>query len=104
MDQSKPIIEPIRSMINPHLKHFLQQAQHTLCTTINDKAYYFGNHQKILGDSEAPQDRLWHFKLLATERSKVLSLLNKVNLNSFSLFNSEEGLMDAIAKENFPFS
>ncbi|MGA7217081.1 MAG: hypothetical protein WBX38_02135 [Candidatus Sulfotelmatobacter sp.] len=40
----------------------------------------------ISGSSTSPSD----------ERLKVLSLLNDYNLNAFSLFGSEEGLMEAM--------
>jgi hypothetical protein len=43
------------------------------------------------------QYRLWKFILPWTERAKVLHLLNDFNLNAFSLFQSEEALMETMA-------
>jgi hypothetical protein len=44
------------------------------------------------------QDVLWKFNIPSTERLKVLRLLNDdYNINAFSLFGSEESLMETMA-------
>ena len=42
-------------------------------------------------------DVIWQFNLPATERLKVLKLLDRSNINAFSLFQSEESLMETMA-------
>jgi hypothetical protein len=42
------------------------------------------------------QDFLWKFNLPSAERVKVLRLLNDYNLNAFSLFDSEESLLETM--------
>jgi hypothetical protein len=43
------------------------------------------------------QDVLWKFVIPAKKRLKVLTQLDKYNLNAFSLFDSEESLMETLA-------
>jgi hypothetical protein len=38
----------------------------------------------------------WKFNIPSTERTKVLRLLNDYNLNAFSLFDSEEALLETM--------
>lgn len=40
---------------------------------------------------------IWKFVIPATEYYKVLKSLDEHNLNGFSLFGSEEGLMESLA-------
>ncbi len=47
--------------------------------------------------SEGPQGLAWKFNLPASEKWEVLSRLDEHNLNEFSLYGSEEGLMKTLA-------
>jgi hypothetical protein len=40
------------------------------------------------------QDRLWKFTLPTSEQVKVLKFCDRVNLTAFTLFDSEEGLLE----------
>jgi hypothetical protein len=40
---------------------------------------------------------LWRFVIPSTERAKVLRRLDRLNLNAYSLFGSEESLMETLA-------
>jgi hypothetical protein len=39
---------------------------------------------------------LWKFELPSTEREKVLRVLSDYNLNAYSLFSSEESLLETM--------
>jgi hypothetical protein len=43
----------------------------------------------------------WKFTIPVTEQPKVLALLDEYNLNAFSLFGSEEHLMETLATREF---
>lgn len=47
--------------------------------------------------SEGPQGLAWKFNLPASEKWKVLKYLDALNINGFSLYGSEEGLMKTLA-------
>ena len=51
----------------------------------------------ITVDRYNSNDVIWKFNLPATERLKVLKLLDRSNINAFSLFQSEESLMETMA-------
>lgn len=43
----------------------------------------------------------WKFTIPVTERMRVLAVLDEHNLNAFSLFGSEESLMETLAAREF---
>jgi hypothetical protein len=82
-----------------HRRHYDQQAEYTICTYF-DKTWCFVPHGKVF-DYEDPfpieaQDLLWKFDLPGSEREKVFRELNDYNLNAFTLFGSEESLMESL--------
>jgi len=96
-----PYIETLGPTIKSHERHFLQQCEYTFCVGIENHSFYYGSYENVNPGKQYEQDFLWKFTLPATERPKVLKYLDEVNLNSFSLFNSEEGLMDTMAIRAF---
>jgi hypothetical protein len=60
-------------------------------------------HESMVDLSESHQDRLWKFNIPWTERLKVLRILDTYNLNAFSLFDSEESLMETMALRTLEF-
>jgi hypothetical protein len=48
------------------------------------------------------QDSLYKFNLCSTERANVLSRLDSYNLNAFSLFDSDEALMETMWSRMVP--
>ena len=50
------------------------------------------------------QDVLWKFNIPWSERMRVLRLLDAYNLNAFSLFESEECLMETLAIREMEFT
>jgi hypothetical protein len=57
----------------------------------------FAKHEGVFQRGAPHQDFLWKFNLAWTERLKVLKLLDDYNLNAFSLFESDESLMETLA-------
>lgn len=102
----KPDIHCLRSG-NARLpkRHFLQQSQYTVCTNkVNAPRsnLNYARHQDVVDRNERnedllDQDWLWKFDIPVTERHKVLSWLNTVNIDAFSLFGSEDSLIETIA-------
>ncbi|MBI3776743.1 MAG: FRG domain-containing protein [Gammaproteobacteria bacterium] len=62
-----------------------------------ESPYIAALHQEVVNRNEPDQDWLWKFDIPVTERHKVLSWLNKVNIDAFSLFGSEDSLIETIA-------
>lgn len=84
--------------INAHQRHFIQQSEYTICTkgTDTDQRMYCCHEEAFIrGDKH--QDILKKYILPASERLKVLSKLDMMNINAHTLFGNEDSLMETIA-------
>lgn len=89
--------------IKTHKRHFMQKSEYTFCTEIGvGGELYYAKHEDIVARNYTGQDILWKYNLPMTERKNVLRALEKMNINAFTLFGTEDSLMEAIAtKEMF---
>jgi hypothetical protein len=102
-----PSIYSLDRSIITHRRHFLQQSKYTICFGIErirssddsepETEITISPHESVFDRGEARQDLLYKFILPSNECSKVLRHLNKYNLNAFSLFGSEDALMETLA-------
>jgi hypothetical protein len=92
-----PQIASFGPYVRSHPRHFNQQSSYTMCCHFQNGPWKFASHELVYGESENDQDRLWKFVLPATEKMKVLRLLDASNINPYSLFGSEESLLKTIA-------
>jgi len=71
-----------------------------MCLVFNaNKEWRFAKHDEAMGSGEIIDGTKWnlHFSKInvpSKEKDKVLKLLDEHNLNAFSLFGSEESLME----------
>jgi hypothetical protein len=87
-------IVPIGPYVRSHPRHFRQQSDYTICGNFDQLlGWCFHPHGSVFGNRPG-QDFLWKFTLPSTERIPVLRMLNDYNLNAFSLFDSEESLLE----------
>src|SRR5216683_5459105 len=89
--------------VKVHRRHVLQQSEYTMALYFtDDTGWWIIGHDDVLVISDSIGETPWNFKLTkfvipSGERTKVLALLDEHNLNAFSLFGSEESLMETIA-------
>jgi len=88
--------------VKTHRRHVLQQSEYTLCTVFDD-AFRFEKYDTIFDPGRHQQGFCWKLTLPSTERTKVLRLLDEYNLNTFSLFESEDSMMEMLAVREFDF-
>ena len=100
---SDPTISGLGSYIRTHPRHFLQQSEYTTCTVYDGERHYFADHESGFSENNEEQDLLWKINIPSSERFKVLSHLDSMNINAFSLFGSEESLMATLALREFHF-
>lgn len=93
----EPQITTLGPYVRTHQRHFRQQSSYTICRTFQDGFWRFTPHQRVIDLANSQQDILYKIMIPVTERTKVLTYLDKLNLNSYSLFNSEESLMEMLA-------
>jgi transposase-like protein len=101
-----PDVHRLGPYVKAHQRHFLQQSDYTMCLVFNqDNEWRFSEHDDVLCGNETSQQNfdLWKFNISSSERLKVLRLLDEYNLNAFSLFGSEESLMETMALRKLYF-
>lgn len=94
---SIPLVRRIGPHVRAHRRHFLQQSDYTMCAIFEDGPWRFANHETVFSLDNKKQDILWKFNIPWAERTKVLTQLDAYNLNAYSLFESEESLMETLA-------
>jgi hypothetical protein len=67
------------------------------CLVYADQEWRYAPHESVFARNDPKQDLLYKFVLPSSEREKVLKRLNAYNLNAYSLFESEESLMETLA-------
>ncbi len=98
-----PTIHTRGAYITSHRRHFLQQCEYSICTEKKGDGWYYACHEDVFARGEEEQDLLWKFNLPSDERRKVLQALDRYNLNAYSLFGSEESLMETVAHREILF-
>jgi len=97
-----PSIFRMGPYVRTHRRHFLQQSEYTVCL-IFDSAWRFAQYDDVFNRPNAHQGVCLKFNIPLTEGPKILRLLDEYNLNTSSLFSTEEGLMETLAMREFAF-
>ena len=84
--------------VRTHPRHFLQQAEYTICWQFLEGEWQFIPHRSVFDQNPNSQDRLWRFTMPASECPRILEKLDQVNINSYSLFQTEDSLMDTLRR------
>lgn len=87
--------------VKTHPRHYLQQCEYTICAKKIKGKYFYCNHKKVLDKNDKYQDLSWKINIPSRERLKVLAHLSSMNINAYSLFGSEESLMETLALEEY---
>lgn len=84
-------------------RHFLQQSEYTICTIPDkNKDWKFASHEGAFAGETTAQG-LWKINIPVKEHINVLKKLEEYNLNAFSLFGSDESLMETLALRELYF-
>lgn len=104
VSSNKPSICGLGPTVRSHARHVLQQSEYTICVEHTDDQWDYACHEDVFAKGDDEQDILRKFNIPTAERLKVLRVLDRFNLNAFSLFGSEESLMDTVALRSFYFN
>ena len=102
LSRYEPVIISHGPNVRSHRRHVLQQCEYTSCLAFKSPMR-FVQHEEVFARSGRGQDFLWKFNIPSSERVKVLRSLDAHNLNAFSLFGSEESLMETLALRELEF-
>ena len=102
-DGGKPLISSLGPYVRTHKRHWLQQSQYTICTIESEEGLCYACHEEVFSDVPEKQDVLWKIDIPASDSLIALHDLEKMNINAFLLFGSEESLMETVAMHEFHF-
>lgn len=97
-----PRVEELGRYVTTHPRHFLQQAQYTVAIVNQGYQMQYCTHEEAFGSSRSEsQDLLWKFTVPGAEREAALQYLQQHNITAYTLFGSEETLMESLAIREF---
>lgn len=96
-----PVVYLYGPYVKTHRRHFLQQSEYTFCVNFDKGEWRFESYNKVFEEGLHQQAICWKFTIPTSERRKVLKALDQYNLNTFSLFGSEESLLETLATREF---
>jgi len=99
-----PYIHVIGQYIRTHQRHFLQQSQYTICFDYAESQDEWSYTQHEEAFFRLDQNVLWQYTIPSKEWRKVLAKIDTYNLNAFSLFGSEESLMETLTLRELHFN
>lgn len=89
-------IHPLGPYVRSHARHFRQRSRYTICGSwSSEDGWRFRPHEPAVG-ARGRESFVWKFNLPSSERDPVLQVLDSYNLNAFSLFDSEEALLEML--------
>jgi len=93
--------------IRTHKRHYLQQAEYTYCRKGIDNTYEstldYSSHEEAFEKTGDEQDILHKYTIPAELRSEVLAKLDSMNINAYTLYDSEEGLAEMLANRKYKY-
>lgn len=85
--------------IRTHKRHFLQQCEYTVCMQFSaHDLWVYGDHEQVLNSASSLDRYLRKYILPASERSTALQYLDMFNLNAYTLFGSEDSLVESVSR------
>lgn len=92
-----PYIQRLGPNIITHKRHYQQQCEYTICYKRSEQENIYLSHEDTLYSKGCEMKK---FILPGDEREKVLEKLDLMNVNAFSLFGSEDSLMETLAQRS----
>jgi len=93
-----PAIHALGPYVSTHKRHFMQQCQYTVAVEKCDDEWVYCSHENCFSTPfDENQDYLMKFTLPGEIKNQVLNRLASMNINAYTLFGSDESLMDMLA-------
>lgn len=97
-----PQIEQLGPFVRTHERHFAQQSQYTVCYDFDDELrHVYAKHSDVFENGRATQDKLWRFDIPILTRNEALLYLWRHNISAYTLFNSDDSLMESLSVREF---
>jgi len=97
--RQQPQICELSKLDATHARHFSQQSRYTICVQHDedDDWTYCSHHELFMQQSCSDQNDLRKLIIPGSLRLEILDRLDHMNINGYTLFNSEDGLMEALS-------
>jgi hypothetical protein len=93
-----PTIHGLGPYAVTHKRHYTQQCEYSICQKRTHGRYVYSSHETIdFADKSSDLGPVTKYTLPVSDREKVLKQLQRMNVTAFSLFGSEESLMETLA-------
>ena len=94
-----PRIKTMGPYVTSHIRHVAQKAQYTIAAEWEDdmKSHFFCSHHSVRSSLPHSQDVLVKITIPRSNRIKALKQLEDYNINHYTLFQSEDGLVRSLA-------
>jgi hypothetical protein len=93
--------------LRTHQRHYLQQANYSMCVRLklvgSGKDFLFSPHEPAMARAVGKDGKLIKYKIPVHLRTSVLIQLDRMNINAFSLFGSDEALNRTVARRELLF-
>ncbi len=85
--------------LKTHARHSRQQSSYTVCVERDDKTqrWKFVSHQRVFDSPGTGRELIYKTTIPSSERTAILKQLDRDDYNAFSLFDSEDALMDTLS-------
>jgi FRG domain len=95
----RPEITWLGPYIRSHKRHMIQQSSYTICTLWDDNCGLVSHDQALLEpEMLGLNGEAFKIDIPASERVKALMSLDVMNINAYSLFNTEDSLMRTLSR------
>lgn len=94
---SRPGIYRMGPRVRTHPRHVLQQAEYTLASKRLSTGWRIISHEAVFKLQRKRQDLLWKLTVPSSQADAVLLELDEMNINAYSLFQSEDALLRTVA-------
>jgi hypothetical protein len=95
-DVDAPAIQRLGPYVTTHRRHYLQQSEYTICTVGTGRSLRYASHETVVARNDKGQDLLWKLVIPVSQRRVFVEHLQRMNINPFSLFETEDALMEEI--------
>jgi hypothetical protein len=108
--EGDPQLTIIGPYVRTHPRHYAQQCEYTLSVVFQNTRWFMAPYEYTVHDNETPEFRdtefpsnfvICKYDLPRSERKSVLKSLDEHNVNAFTLFGTEESLMESLAFRQF---
>ena len=97
-DAESPTVYGLGPYVVTHKRHYAQQCEYSIIMKRTNGRYVYSSHETTaFADNSSDQGPVTKYTLPVSDREKVLKQLQRMNVTAFSLFGSEESLMETLA-------